>query len=192
MTMVCKRSAALCLSILLLSAVAVTEARAQRTMRGESLVTAGVHYPFSNPYWMGVDLSYGRYLLGSFWRAGAVVTEYTHMLAPEIPMSYVHAAAYGDWVYRLWGTRSRVFSVYTGAGVFLGYEAADPWSLIPDSYKEGVPQGTFLYGVRFSLEMEIFLSRRVAVVLGGKVPLNFSSGFGYFHYDVGAGVRLNI
>ena len=168
------------------------EANAQRTMRGEGLLTAGAHYPFSGPYWMGVDLSYGQYLLGSYWRAGVDVTEYTHGLPDDIPMSYLQAVASGDWMYRIAGTRSRVLNLYAGAGLFLGYEAADPWSLLPEDYREDFAPGVFIYGARLCLETEIFLSRRVAFVLGGRMPLCFPSQFGWFRYDAGAGIRLNL
>ena len=192
MLFVHEKTAALGLAILLMLSASGMEARAQRTMKGESLVSAGVHYPFSNPYWMGVDFSYGQYLLGSYWKAGVCATEYTYQLAEDIPMGYLHAAAFGDWMYRFIGTRNRIVSLYGGPGFFLGYEMPDAWGLIPDSYKGDYSKGYFLYGIRLSLEMEVFLSKRVALTLGGSLPINFSSPFGKFHCQAGAGIRINI
>ena len=192
MNVVCKKTAVFGLASLLMLIASGKEARAQRTMKGEDLISVGVHYPFSNPYWMGVDFSYGQYLLGSYWKAGASMTEYTYPLSEDIPMGYLHIAAFGDWMYRIVGTRNRLFSLYGGPGLFLGYEMPDAWGLIPDSYKEDYSKGYFLYGIRLSLEMEVFLSKRFALTLGGSLPVNFSSPFGKFHYQAGVGLRLNL
>lgn len=177
---------------LMLCAASGKEAHAQRTMRGESMISAQAHYPFSSPNWKGADLSYGRYLLGSFWRAGAFLTEYSHQLDDDMPMGYQHIAAYGDWMYRLAGCRNRALNLYGGAGVFLGYEAVDAFKAVPEEYKTNFSEGYFLYGVSLSAELEIFFCRKVAFVITGRLPLNFSSQFGWFHSQVGAGIRINI
>jgi len=188
----CRKTTLVGVTALLLCVVPNLEASAQRTMRGESLLSAEVHYPFSKPYWLGADLSYGEYLLNSYWKAGASVTEYTHSLPDEVSMGYLHATAYGEWMYRLVGTRSRCFCMYGGGGAFLGYEGVDAFSLLPAEMKEDFGSGYFLYGVSVSLELEVFFSKRVAFILNGRLPLNFSSQFGWFHYQAGAGLRLNI
>ena len=188
----CKKTTVMGFVVALLFVASGMEARAQRTMRGESLVSVGVHYPFSSPYWMGVDFSYGQYMLKSYWKAGVCATQYTHHISEEVPMCYLHAVAYGEWMYRLVGTRNRALGVYAGGGPFLGYEASDPKKLVADFYKDGIAEGSFLYGVNVSLEMEIFLSRRVAIILDGRLPMNFSSSLGWFHYQAGAGLRLNL
>ena len=59
MTIVGKKTTVLGSAFLLMLVASGKEARAQRTMRGENLISVGVHYPFSTPYWMGVDFSYG-------------------------------------------------------------------------------------------------------------------------------------
>ena len=179
-------------TVLILCAGTGMEARAQRTMRGESLISAGAHYPFSAPYWMGADLSYGQYLLSSYWKAGVCATEYSTPLDEEVSMGYLHAAAYGEWMYRLVGTRNRCLSLYGGGGAFLGYEAIDAWDLLPAERKEEYASGYFLYGLSVSLEIEIFFCRSVAVTIGGRLPMNFSSQFGFFHSQVGVGLRVNI
>lgn len=177
---------------LILCAVSEMEAHAQRTMRGESLVTAEVHYPFSSPYWFGADLSYGQYLLASCWTAGATITQHTASISDGSPLDYMHICAYGEWLYRLAGSRNRLFGIYSGAGAFLGYEAVDPKGIVPEEYGEELPGGQFLYGVQLSLEMEIFFCRRAALVIGARAPLCFPSSFGWFNCQVGAGVRINI
>ena len=177
---------------MILCAVSGKEAHAQRTMRGESLVTTEVHYPFSSPYWLGADISYGQYLLSSYWKAGVFATQHTATFKDDTQMGYLHACAYGDWMYRLAGTRNRVFNLYTGAGAFIGYEAVDPKNLVDQQYKEDFGSGRFLYGVQLSVEMEVFFSRRVSLVLNAKTPFCISTAFGWFHYQVGAGLRVNI
>lgn len=188
----CRKTTLVGVTVLLLCVVPNLEATAQRTMHGESLLSAEVHYPFSKPYWLGADLSYGQYLLTSYWKAGVSATEYSHQIDEKTPMGYLHVAAYGEWMYRLVGTRSRFFNMYGGGGAFLGYEGVDAFGLLPSEVKSDFGSGYFLYGVSVSLELEVFFSRRVALVLGGRLPLNFSSQFGWFHSQVGAGLRVNI
>lgn len=192
MIIVRKKTTVIGLAFLLMLAASGKEARAQRTMRGENLISVGVHYPFSEPYWMGVDFSYGQYLLGSYWKAGVSLTEYTFPLAEDVPMGYEHATAYGEWMYRLAGTRNRLLNLYAGPGLFLGYEMADFWGLLPDTLTEACPKGSFIYGIRLSVEAEVFLSRRVAVTLGASLPASITSTFGHLHCQAGAGIRLNL
>lgn len=186
-----KKTTLVGVTALLLCVANGMEARAQRTMRGESLISIESHYPFSNPYWMGVDISYGQYLLNSYWKAGVTGTEYSHQITEKIPMGYMHIAAYGEWMYRLVGTRNRALNLYGGAGAFLGYEAIDTWGLLPDTVKTDYASGYFLYGVNLSLELEIFFSRRAAFLLCGGLPINFSSQFKKVHTHAGAGLRFN-
>lgn len=178
---------------LLLCVAPGVEASAQRTMRGENLISIEGSYPFSQPDGWGADISYGRYLLSSYWDAGVSLTNYAAEFTDGQSLPYLHVCARGDWMYRLAGTRNRVFNLYGGAGAFLGYEAVDPKGIVPEQYKEeNFVSGRFLYGVQVSLEVEIFFSRRVALVLGARTPMNFSSPYGWFHYQVRGGLRINI
>lgn len=189
-----KKTTLVGVTALMLCAVNGMEARAQRTMRGESLLTIDGSYPFSVPNGWGVGLSYGQYLLLSYWTAGMSVTNHSALYTDGQVLPYLHAYAYGDWMYRLLGTRNRAFCLYGGAGAFLGYEAVDPKGKVPKEYKTAADfkDGRFLYGVRISLEMEIFFCRKAAFVVGASAPLNFSSPYGWIHFQVGGGLRLNI
>lgn len=164
----------------------------QRTMRGESFISAEVHDTFQPPYGRGADLSYGQYLLGSYWKAGIFATGYTLTLDDGTPMEYIHAGAYGEWMYRLTGTRSRALNLYGGGGVFLGYEAEDPRGLLGEWEKPDMTGGSFLYGIRPSLEAELFITRRIAVIISGSAPINFTSAHGWLHCQAGAGLRINL
>lgn len=164
----------------------------QRTMRGESFVSAGVHTPFMSPYGWGASLSYGQYLLGAYWNAGLTATGYTFTRGDGLPSEYVHAGAFGEWMYRLAGTRSRALSVYAGGGAFIGYEAEDPWQRLSEWECPGFPDGSFLYGLWPAVELEIFPMRRLALVFTGRAPVNFTSPHGWLHLQAGAGIRLNL
>jgi len=168
------------------------EARAQRTMRGESLLSIEAHYPFTSPYGIGGEISYGQYLLSSLWKAGICVTEYTASPTDYLSLGYLHANAYGQWMYRIAATRSRVLNLYAGGGVFLGYESVMSWNDLPESFTQDHSSGKFLYGVFPSLEMEIFFSKKVALFLGASLPINFSSQFRHLNYQTGAGIRINM
>lgn len=177
---------------LLLCAVSEEEALAQRTMRGESLVTASYQHLFQDAGVHGAEVSYGQYLSGSYWKAGVRGSDYMYTPETSQPFRYQHLAAYGEWMYRLAATRGRTLNLYGGGGAFMGVETVDIWSPKRERAREGFEEEAFLYGVSISAEAELFLSRRLALVLSGTLPLNFSSQFGWFHCQVGAGLRVNL
>ena len=176
---------------------------AQRTMRGESLLSMEAALAAGAQHLPCAEISYGRYLLGSCWKAGITGMQYSKETGGGDPTPYAHIAAFGDWTYRLAATRDRRLDLYAGAGVFLGYEAIDPWkpketdadagiSTDAGMDAEGPADGSFLYGVRLRMETEVFFCKRAALVLSGTLPVNFTSSFGWIHPCLSAGIRINI
>lgn len=169
------------------------EADAQRTANSALMLTAGYSYPFSG---RGddfcLDLCCGQYRLNSYWNAGITGNLYSHGLKNESMMQYAHIAAIGEWMYRLAGTRNRAVNLYIGGGMFIGYEAYDPFGKLPDYFETGLGNGAFLYGIHAKLEGEFFIWRNVAIVLGGRLPVNFTSPVSKVNYHVSAGLRINL
>lgn len=176
------------LSLLLVT----TKANGQRTMRSQNLISAEFRTPFTGATDLGGELSWGQYLLNSYWQVSLNGCTHGKLLSTSDRLEYLQALVSGQYMYRLVGTRSRSVSLYGGGGVFLGYEFYDPWGKIPTNLDIGIGSGTFLYGVLAKVELEIFLTKRLAVILSGQTPINFSSPLGWIRWQVGAGVRVNI
>jgi len=187
-----KLSAALTLTMTIAMAIGI-EASAQRTAERALLLSAAYSYPFGGQGGdFCVDLTCGQYLLHSYWNAGVTGDVYSIPFEDGGYMQYAHTAALGEWMYRVVSTRNRAVDLYVGGGAFIGYEAYDPFSRLPDDIESGYNGGAFLYGIHARLEAEFFFCRRAAVVLGGRIPINFTSPFGNINYHVSAGLRLNI
>lgn len=168
------------------------EASAQRTMSSQELLTASYTYPFSGHGDFGLDASYGCYLLSSLWNAGIYAVTLSCSIGNARQMEYAHFCSYAEWLYRLSATRSRSINLYAGGGAFLGYEAYDPFGRLPSYIDTGLGSGAFLYGVHAKAEAEFFIAKKLAAVLSGWVPVNFSSPLSNLNAGVRAGLRLNL
>ena len=175
--------------VLLMAVLALVpvSASAQRTAKGQGMITLTGTYP------LGGELSYGGYLNSSFWEAGAIGLFRTHSLGEVSPMDYAQALAFGDWMYRLAGTRNRVLNLYIGGGAFLGYEFYDPWNKLTEGQKESLSSsGTFLYGILGKLQLQLFLSRSLSILLSAEAPVNFTSPITWIQPCGSLGLRLDL
>ena len=161
-------------------------AAAQRTTAGQGMLSIEGGYPCA------VGLSWGQYLPSSMWEAGAFAQYRTYHVSPEYSMPYYPAALYGDWMYRVAATRSRAFNLYAGAGVFLGWEFYDPQKTLPDFISSSLSEGAFLYGVNPKIQAELFFTRRMAVILSGSAPINFTSSCAWIQPYGSFGLRLDL
>ena len=171
--------------LFLLCALPLT-ARAQRTTCGGGMVSLEGFYP------LGAGLSYGQYLPSSYWEAGVNALWRNHDINDEYKMQYMPLCAFGNWLYRIVGTRSRSINLYAGAGVFLGWEFYDPCKTLPDFISGAISDGTFLYGISAKIQLQAFLSRRFSVLLSGLAPINFSSPCKWIQPCASLGLRLDL
>ena len=167
------------------------EVKAQRTMRGEDMIEARAVSGAADRFLSGGEIYYGQYLLKSYWKAGISAVQYPVRTDMFLQDSCVHIVAQGQWMYRLAGTRNRQLNLYGGGGVFLGCEAAGGWDGLFSDRPAEEGRFSFLYGLRADLEAEFFITRRTALVVGGSLPVNFSSGNGNIRWNAGAGFRIN-
>lgn len=176
---------------LTLVAIVVTicsvSASAQRTMNGQPALRLDAILTDSS---FGAEAVFSQYTIGGFWEAGVSAKQYATPTSSAISISNLGVVAEGDYMFRLVGTRSRSVSLYGGAGAFMGYEAVDPFQRIPGTIQTNLNKGYFLYGLQAKLMAEFFVSRTVALTIDGCLPVNFSSPFGKFHYDIGVGVKI--
>ena len=172
--------------------IPVQEANAQRTMKGQSMITLAALSSMLRPLGMGAELGYGQYLLEGFWNVNAEGVVQKLVTSGESRMKYLDMSVSGGYMHRLIGTRSRNFSIYAGGEAFLGFEIYDPMNELPASIDTGLPSGSFLYGITPQVVAEVFLTGKLALVAGCSVPVNFSSPITKVRPNIFMGLRINI
>lgn len=171
--------------------------RGQRTMDGQDNISASVHYTFSGRIPIGGDLWWGRYLYGGNVTAGISLSPFSHTLSTtqqsgSRTIQNFTVLAHGEYLYRIVSDRGRHICLYAGGGVFLGCEIYDPAGRLPGYIVTGLGDCGFLYGITGSVDMEVFVTRRFAIVLKGRLPVNFSSPLSKVRYNAGIAARFNI
>ena len=162
-------------------------AHGQRTMKGQSALEIGASY---NGMSAGVAVDYSQYSLNGFWYVGVCGNDYYGLYADQKQMRYDHICSYGGFLFRLAGTRSRCVNLYGGGEIFIGLELTDPFGELPVQLGAGTEHYRFLYGIAPKILSEFFVSSRFAFTVFGSIPINFSSGYSNFNYNVGAGFRI--
>lgn len=173
-------------TVVILMAAGVN-AQAQRTMKGQSVLGAEASY---NGMSAGIAADYSQYTLNGFWYVGVCGNDYYGWYAPEKQIRYDHLSAFGGYLLRLAGTRSRSVNLYGGGEAFVGTELTDPFGELPEQFRAGIEHYRFLYGVAPKILAEFFVSSGFAFTIFGSVPINFSSDNSNFNFNVGAGFRI--
>lgn len=164
--------------------------RAQRTMAGE------VFFDLQGQYPCGGTLSVGRYVLPGYWD---VTLELMRMLEPlrvdgavgDAMLESWQAKAGGGLMLRFLSTRSRGLNLYAGASAWLGIEDLDPRRLLPADLVLAPEAGRmFVFGATPRLEAELFLGSRVALVVGGRLPVAVLSRIRYLTAEGTVGLRF--
>ena len=164
---------------------------AQRTAVGQYFVSGHLSHDFTSIGSFGGGVSVGSYLLNSYWKASIGLDNRLTGLSNGGTMEYMHIYAAADWMYRLYCTSGRIFSLYAGGGLFLGYEAYDPSGKLQSNIDTGLGGGAFLYGLRPGIELECFVARQLALTAGVTLPLHFGSPTGWFKWSTSIGIRYN-
>lgn len=168
------------------------ECKAQRTMNDRNLLTGEYAAQFSSVKDFGINLSWGRYLLDGFWNVSASGVSSALQLSTGDRLGLITLRAEGGYLHRIASTRSRGLNLYAGGNAFIGYEVYDPWDRLPANINTGLGTGAFIYGIRPRLEAEVFITKRLAIVISGSAPLTFGSVSSWLRGDAGVGLRVNI
>lgn len=173
------------------------DAGAQRTAYGMHFAEAGLGATVcSLPSGVG-RIAFGQYLSSSLWKAGVRAADWNQRIAGGADgdvFDHVSLTLHGDWLLRLFGTYGRTFSIYAGAGIFLGANRYGVFRPIPDEYENPFQANEFIYGAEPSLEAEAFPFRRLAVVAAVHSPFTFASSLeaDSWHLAATLGLRLNL
>lgn len=164
------------------------------TSKNQFHITGQIVSPMS--LYAGVDLAVGQYQSIGYWNAGVSLVDRQAVSRTGSKFSYAHTVVNGEYMFRIYGTRSRMFSFYGGAGAFLGCEINDPFRRLPagEYITSGDGQArniNFLYGVSLRVEGEVFVAKDIAMILSVRMPVNISSSYRHCLFEVGVGVRYN-
>ncbi len=194
-----RTAAAACLA-LFLTLAGTGEAWAQRTSEGSVFIGAsqtvsGYAVPSG-----GLNLHAGGYLRSSLWRAGVRAADWNHRVSADTGTEhgemFDHIAwqFYGGWRYRVIGTYNRAFSIYAGADAFLGFNRHEVFRKLPGELKTGLSGAEFAYGAVPEIEMELFVSKAVALTLGVQCPITLGTTLTSDDWNLtgSLGVRINL
>ena len=165
---------------------------AQRTMKGQYHLAAEAAFAADPKVPAGVEISFGAYLLDSYVIGWVNVTPDYVTLPTSHQLEYIPINVGADYMYRVAATRARSVNLYVGGGVYLGWELYDPFRKVPSYIDTGFGSGTFIYGVAPALESEFFITRRLALTLGARMPVSISSKTDILKLHLKAGIRINI
>ena len=165
---------------------------AQRTMKGQLHIGANASISADPRIPVGGEFSCGSYLLDSYIAGWINVTPDFITLPTGHQLGYVPINVGADYMYRVAATRARSVNLYVGGGVFLGWELYDPFRKVPSYIDTGFGSGTFIYGVAPALDSEFFITRRLALTLGARMPVSISSKTEILKLHLKAGIRINI
>jgi len=194
------------LAVLAASLLLVTvspPAGAQRTMRSQWYATAlgtATLSPSAGSH-PGFGIEAGRYTVSARWAGGIRCI----VPAGEAAGSFT---ASGSWLYRIAATRSRSLSLYGGAGAFIGIDFDDALGAAEEVIRDDTASGTssswtkeeaeaasphsgFTYGLEPSLEAELFLARKVALVGAVSLPVRLATRQETLSLRGSAGIRIN-
>ncbi len=143
------------------------------------------------------SFSFGRYLSGSLWKTGVRAADWNRKIAGGSDgdvFDRVSLTLHGEWLLRLFGTYGRTFSIYAGAGAFIGAHRFGVFRPVPAEYENPFPANEFIYGAEPSLEAEAFPFRRLAVVAAIRSPFTFAPSLEADSWRLAAtlGLRLNL
>ena len=176
--------------IVLLSSSQIVSA--QRTMKGQYHLAAEAAFAADSRVPAGAEISFGAYLLDSYVIGWINVTPDYVTLPTSHQLEYIPINVGADYMYRVAATRARSVNLYVGGGVYLGWELYDPFRKVPPYIDTGFGSGTFIYGVAPALDSEFFITRRLALTLGARMPVSISSKTEILKLHLKAGIRINI
>lgn len=164
----------LAVSLLLLLVLPSASLRAQRTVNRQMFLTVSASLsPLDKGAW-GVSLEAGRYRSRSLFDYGFSFSRRKAELSTGDDMDCLQMLAQGGWHWRMFGTRSRLFSMYLGGGLFAGAELYDPAGKLSEFTSSLSGSAKFLIGATPELSLEVYPFSRVALVVSAQAPLNFT------------------
>ena len=211
------RLTASCIATILLWVTFSQGASAQRTSQGTVFIGLS---PYVSGYSLpsgGLGVEAGRYLLHSYWKVELRAVDWNQKVsaggdadaapaeesaegaspaAEAAPVHFDHVLwnLSGNWMYRLAASYGRRVNLYVGAGAFVGLNRYEVFRRLPEELSGSFPEEEFVYGAEPRIDLELFLFRRTAFVLGVQSPITLSSSLktDLWHVSASLGIRINL
>lgn len=185
---------------LVLMVAAQGKAVAQRTAEGSIFIGASQMVSAYAIPSGGMDICTGGYLSNSLWKAGVRAVDWSHRISSDTGVAHdelfdhIAWSLYGGWRYRLLCTYNRALSFYIGGDAFIGLNQYEAFRKLSDELSTGLPSCEFIYGVCPEAELEIFVSRCVALTLGAQLPVTLGSSLTSDKWNLigSLGIRINL
>lgn len=176
-------------------------ARAQRTMRGQWYAGAAATSTLSPKAgsYPGFGIEAGRYTMTARWSAS---------IRGIVPAGsdFGSLTASGAWMYRAAATSNRALNLYCGGGAFLGVDFDEVNGAVREVISDGgtdssatwsqgddgsVRHSSFTYGLEPTAELELFITRKAALVAVASLPIRLLTRQETLSLRASAGVRIN-
>ena len=140
-------------------------------------------------YSFGAALSYTK--KGNKWVFGG---EYLLKNNPykdtKIPVAQFTAE--GGYYFKILSDARKIVFVYAGASALAGYEAVNWGKKVLHDGSTLHDRDAFIYGGALTLELEAYLTDRIALLVSARERALFGSDIGKFHTQVSLGVKFII
>ena len=152
----------------------------------------GVHWNSNTDFAYHIGAAYSVYTKNANrWVIGG---EYLHKRYDykdmQIPVEQFTAE--GGYYLKFLSDRRKIFFLSAGLSALAGYETSNrSEKLLPDD-STLLDKDCFIYGGVLTLELEAYLTDRVALLLNARERMLFGSDIGKFHTQVGIGLKFII
>ena len=129
---------------------------------------------------------------GSKWVFGGEYLQRNYSYDEDTTIPVVQFTAEGGYYQKLLTDASKTLFVYGGASALAGYESVN-WgeSLLEDGARL-TDKDAFIYGGALTLNIEVYLSDRLALTGNVRERCLWGNDTGHFHTQYGVGVKLII
>ena len=158
--------------ILTFTVIPLFSASAQRTSLESNLITVSGCYTFNRA---GASVNYGRYQNLGYWDVAITGANRDYLFTCGDKLRNIRFDLSGEYMFRIFGTRSRAFNIYAGPGAFIGVDFNKDFRTFYGGNKSEYPEYNFIYGLYPRAELEGFISQVVALTLYGRVPICFGA-----------------
>ena len=128
---------------------------------------------------------------GSKWVFGGEYLQRDYGYA-DTTIPVAQFTAEGGYYQKLLTDASKIFFVYGGASVLAGYESVNWGETLLDDGARLTDRDAFLYGGALTLNIEVYLSDRIALLGNVRERCLWGNDTGHFHTQYGMGLKFII
>ena len=129
---------------------------------------------------------------GSKWVFGGEYMQRNNVYDEDTTIPVAQFTAEGGYYKKLLTDASKTLFVYGGASALAGYESVNWGETLLDDGARLTDKDAFIYGGAVTLNIEVYLSDRLALTGNVRERCLWGNDTGHFHIQYGAGLKLII